>query len=378
MAIYDQIITTYSDTTPHVRVISNAIQFIDPRDVPLLDYLGGLDAARSKFEIGGNGYKIEILEDEDEPLETTANDTNLTNDTTLTDITVADASYFSPGDSIMMQDEYMVVSAVDVANNTITVHSRSYGGTNSTHASNQAITIVGQARLEGDDADYPAIVDITAPYNYTSIFQKGLKVTGSMQAIDQYGISDELAYQGAKALPERLKRVNRMLYHGIRAAGSASTPRSAGGLPTFITTNSVNAGGTIVKADVDDAMEKAYGYGGYPDVLVLNHGPTKDLKDVIDTSSFVRVNQEEDKIGTRPVRRVVTQFGEVEVLMDRHCPVAKAYVLDSSKAGVYTLRPFAFYGIARTGDSEKNELIGEFSFLVANEKAHAYIYGITS
>ena len=378
MAVYDQIVTTYSDTTPHMRVISNTIQFIDPRDTPLLDYLGGLDAAKSKFDIGGSGTKIEILEDEFRPLTSAiADDTDVTDDSAVTSFDVADASVFHVGDVLLASAEYLWVSAADVTNNTVTVV-RGFGGTQATLASDAAITIVGQARLEGADASYGPIVDITAPYNYTNIFEKGLKVTGTVRAIDQYGISDELAYQAAKAMPEQLRLVERMLFYGARNAGSATAARSAGGLEVFVTTNSINAGGTVVKADYDGAMEKAYGYGGFPDVAVMNHAVAKDLKDVIDTSAFVRFGQDENRVGTAPVANIVTQFGQLNVLMDRHCPVARSYVLQSDKVGVYTLRPFAMYDIAKSGDSDKVDLVGELSFLVANDAAHAYIYGITS
>jgi hypothetical protein len=378
MAVYDQMITSYSDTTPHIRVISDVIQMIDPVDTPLLDYLGGLDTARSKFRINQNGYKVEILEDEYAPLASTAASTALTASTTLTNFTVADASIFQDGHVIQIDDEYMVVKAADTTNNTITVYSRSYGGTNATHASTSAITIVGMARLEGDDADYGPIVDITAPYNYTSIFQEALKVSGTQQVVDQYGISDEFAYQANKIIPSKLRLLNRMAFHGVRAAGSASAPRSAGGLGTFITNNSVNAGGAIVKADIDGLMEAIYADGGNPDVIVMNQGPANDIRDILDSSSFVRVSQEESVLGMNPIRRVRTQYGELNLLMDRHCPVAKAYVLDSSKVGFYQLRPFAMKPLSVTGDSVKGEVVGEFSFLVANDKAHGYIYGITS
>ena len=378
MAVYDQAVTTYSDTTPHMRVVSNVIQFIDPRDIPLIDYLGGLDAAKSKLSIRGNGTKIEILEDEFRPLTSAvADDADVTDDSTVTSFDVADASVFHVGDVLAASAEYLWVSARDVTNNTVTVV-RGFGGTQATLASDAAITIVGQARLEGADASYGPIVDITAPYNYTNIFEKGLQVTGTMQHIDQYGISDELAYQAGKAMPEQLRLVERALYYSPRNAGSGTAARSMGGLPTFVTTNSVNAGGSVVKADYDAAMEAAYGYGGFPDVAVMNHAVAKDLKDVIDTSAFVRFDQSESQVGTVPVRSIVTQFGQLNVLMDRHCPVARSYVLQSDKVGLYTLRPFAMYDVAKTGDSEKVDLVGELSFMVANDEAHAYIYGITS
>lgn len=381
MAVYDQIITTYSDTTPHIRVISDVIKLIDPVDTPLLARLGGLDAARSKFRIRENGYKIEILEDEYAPLTSTI--TNGTSGTVAlttntVSFTVTDASMFQDGTIVKVDDEYMVVKAVNTSTNNVEVYSRSYGGTNATHDGTAAIEIVGMARLEGDDADYGPVVDISAPYNYTGIFQKALKVTGSMQVTDQYGIGDEFSYQAQKALPELFRLVEKSIFHGIRAAGAADSPRSYGGLPTFITDNSVNAGGAIAKSDIDNLMEAIYGDGGQPDLLVMNHAVANDLKALLDSSSFLRVEQGNSTFGMNALTRVVTQYGELELLIDRFCPVAKAYALDTSKIGFYTLRPFGWYELAKTGDSKKGEVVGEFSFLVANDKAHGWVYGITS
>lgn len=378
MAVYDQPVTTYSDTTPHVRVISDVISMIDPADTPTLLALGGLDAARSKFRVGQNGTMIEILEDELDPLTGAANATTITNSTTITNFTVSDASVFQDGHVILIDAEYMVVSAVDLTNNTITVYSRSYGGTNATHASTSAISIVGMARLEGDDADYGPVVDITAPYNYTSIFQKGIRVTGTQRVIDQYGKDDEFMYQANKRIPHLLRLVDSAIFHGIRAAGSASAPRSMGGLGTFITNNSTAAGGAIVKNDIDYVMELVYLDGGNPDLLIVNPSVASDIRDILDTSSFVRLGLENDMLGMAAIERVQTQYGSLTIVMDRFCPLATAYILDSAKVGLYTLRPFAAYDLSKTGDSDKGEVVGEFSMLVANDKAHGLITGITS
>ena len=59
--IYDPPVDTYDNTNIEIRVISNIVQFIDPKETPLLNRLGGLDAARSKFKVGENGTKIELL-----------------------------------------------------------------------------------------------------------------------------------------------------------------------------------------------------------------------------------------------------------------------------------------------------------------------------
>lgn len=377
MTVYDQQVTSYSDTTPHVRVIYDVIQMIDPVDTPLLEALGGLDSARSKFKVDQNGYKVELLEDEYDPLsDTAAQGTTITTNTTS--LTVTDASIFKEGHVIQVDDEYMVVSAVDTTGQTITVYARNYGGTNATHASTSTVYIVGQARLEGADADYGPVVDITAPYNYTSIFEDAVNVSGTMQAIDQYGIGSPLDYQVEKKVQALLRQVELAAFHGIRSAGSASAPRSFGGLPTFVTNNSVNAGGAIAKSDIDILMEYIMLDGGNPDLLVCNPSIGRDIKDLIDTSSFVSVDQANTQLGMAPITTISTQYGNLRLLMSRWCPTAKAYILDSSKVGFYTLRPFALHDIAKTGDSSKKEVIGEFSLLLANDKAHGYIYGLTT
>ena len=376
MTIYDQPKTTYSDQTAHSRVISDVIQMIDPRDTPLLSRLG-LDGARSKFNVRLNGYKIELLEDELDPLETTANNGAIigTADTTFT---VTDASVFQDGHVILIDAEYMVVKSADTQSNTIEVYSRAYGGTNATHAADAAIQIVGMARLEGDDADFGPIVDMSAPYNYTSIFQKAVQVSGTQQVISQYGIEDEFLYQANKAVPHLLRLVERAAFHGVRSAGSAAAPRSMGGLGTFITDNTLDAGGAIAKADVDAIMEEVFMDGGHPDLLVMNPRVANQLRALLDNSSFVRISQDENKVGLAAIERVITQYGQLELVMDRWCPTTTAYVIDSGKLGFYTLRSFEVKELARSGDSLKGEVVGELSLLIANEKAHGKITGITT
>lgn len=379
MAVYDQQVTSRSDTTPHVRVIADVIKMIDPRDTPTLLALGGLDSARQKFALRQNGYKVEILEDELDPLTgAVANGTVAVTTNTLS-FTVADASVFQDGHVILIDSEYMVVSAVDAANDTITVYERAYGGTNATHATNASIEIVGMARLEGDDADYGPIVDITAPYNYTSIFQKALNVSGTMQAIDQYGISDEFSYQASKRLPHLFRLIDKAIFHGVRDDGTTSPyTRSMGGLGTFVTDNSTAAGGAITKAQIDYVMEQVYIDGGNPDLLIVHPSVANDVHAILDTSSYVRLGLDNDMLGMAAIERVQTQYGSLTIVMDRFAPLSKAWILDSSKVGLYTLRPFQSWELAKVGDSKKGEVVGEFSLLVANDKAHGQITGITS
>jgi hypothetical protein len=376
--VYDQQKTTYNDTNIQVRIVSEVIRMIDPVDTPLLQMLGGLDAARSKFNVRENGKMIELLEDE---YGATAGAFAAGGATTVTlgdtQFTVADASVLQPGSVILFGTEYAWISAVNTTTNVITM-TRTVKGTNDTAASDEAFSIVGMARLEGADASYIGLNEVATVYNYTGIQQKALNVSGSDEAIDYYGMGSPFAYQAAKAIPELLRNIELQLFHGYRAAGSASVARSWGGIDVFIGSNTVAAGGAIAKSDIDILQEYIHLDGGMPDLLVLHPGVARDLHDLIDSSSFVRVDQSEQKIGLGPLMWAQTQFGNLRVVMDRWCPSGTGFVLDSSKIGLYTLRPFAWKPLAVTGDSKKGEVVGEFSLLVANNEAHGTITGLTT
>ena len=111
-------------TLRRISAYFHVINIISPTDTPLIAALGGISGARSKFKIRENGYKIEILEDE---LPQTSDTLAVAMTTSATSLTVADASIFQPGDVILIDAEYMVVSAVDVTTNVVTVFSRAYG-----------------------------------------------------------------------------------------------------------------------------------------------------------------------------------------------------------------------------------------------------------
>jgi hypothetical protein len=285
---------------------------------------------------------------------------------------------FNPGDVILIGSEKMVVAdgGVNVGTNVITVDSRAYGGTNATHATGATITFVGSARLEGDDADYVGLTSLSYPYNYTSIFQQGVKVTGSENVIGQYGKpSGEMDYQIGKAIEEQARLLERMFFHGVRRIGTASVSRSMGGIGTYVTANSSSLTTVVTKAAYDTVSKAVYDDGGMVDVLIIGTGGANTLHNLLDNSSFLRIEQENTMFGMRPVAKLNTQFSEnVALVMSRHCPANKAYALDSNKVGFYTYRPFGEYDVARSGDSMKRELIGEFSLLVANGAlGHGYI-----
>ena len=365
---------TYSDTTPQVRVVTDYISLLDPSDAPFIELIGGLDGASGKFQFRNQGKVVEWLEDTLTPLSGTIAQQSMTTATTVVTITVDDGDVFQPGHILLVGTEKMWVSAV--SGDVITVTRGFAGSTSATQASNAAYTIIGMARLEGDDSDPIGYTDITSNSNYTQIFHKEIKVTGSEMAIDNYGFTDAYQYQAAKAIPEMMRLIERTLQYGYRDAGSTTTPRTMGGYQTFITSNLAD-GSSITPTKIEDALELAYNAGGGGEfAAVVNPATYQTIKSKYDSSAYVRYAPEQTRVGML-VDKIVTPFGNVSFTVDRWQLSTLIPMLRLDNIGMLTLRPWQVEDLAKTGDARKTELVGEFTLCVRQDKSHALLTAVS-
>jgi hypothetical protein len=364
---------TYSDTTPQKTVITDLISIIDPSDTPLIEALGGLDGAASKFRFTeGDSTVVKWLEDTLTPLTgVLANSATIAS--TDTTMTVGDANMVQEGHILLIDAEQVWVSGKASAVITVT---RNYGGTQASHDSIAAFTIIGMARLEGDDSDDLGYTDVSVNSNYTQIYHKEIQVSGSQQKIAQYGIDDEFNYQAAKAVPELMRLIERQLYYGVRSAGSSTSARSMGGLSTFITDNKVS-GATLSQAAFEDAVEAAFNDGGPgPWLAPVNSTNYQKIKNFYDSSNYLRVDVGQTEVGME-ITAIKTPFGRVNLLLDRWALSGTIPIVDVNRAGLLTYRPFTQEELAKTGDSKKGEVIGEFTLCVKDDKAHALLTSVS-
>ena len=374
MAVFDSPITTYSDTTPQKRVITDVISILDPSDAPAVDALGGLDGASGKFRfVNEKGTAVVWLEDNLGPL-ADALAASCTSDATT--ITVADASVLQPGHIINIDLEQIWVSATNTTTNVITV-TRNFGGTQATHASAAAVAIIGMARLEGAESDAIAFTDRYTGTNYTQILHKEIKVTRTQSQIAQYGISDEMAYQGDKVVPELMRLLERHFYYNAAAkAGSGTTPRAMGGVRAFVTDNTV-AGTTLASSHFENAVKAAYEDGGEGPWFAFC-APTnyQKVKNFYDNSTYLQIPRSETTVGM-VITKVVTPFGDVNLVLDRWAKTTEIPIIDPKHAGFKTFYPFTQEPLAKSGDYERSEVVGEFTLCVRQDKAHALLTAVS-
>ena len=193
-------------------------------------------------------------------------------------------------------------------------------------------------------------------------------------------MTDQMQYESAKSIPEMMRLIERQLQYGKRSAGSTTAPRMMGGYQEFITTNKASGSGisvaTACVAAIEDAVELIYNAGGGGDFLAIVNPATYQLiKNAYDSSAYVRYAPEQNRFGTL-VDRIVTPFGDVSFVIDRWQLSSLIPIMKLDNVGMLTLRPWQVEDLAKTGDAEKKQLIGEFTFCMKLEKSHALLTSV--
>ena len=255
---------------------------------------------------------------------------------------------------------------------------------------------VANAVVEGADASSATLAPTTRVGNRTQISQKTIQIAGTLESIDKAGRKSEKAYQLSKASSELKRDMEKILLSNQAAVtGDASTARKLGSLQAWLETNYVGAGtagsdGTTARVSGTDAaftetmlksaVKQAYEAGGNPSVLMVT--PTQ--KQVV--SGFAGIAEQRYQAPSNKPTTIVgaadvylSDFGTLSVVPNRFMSADAddngevAFVLDPEYASIAYLRPFATNELAKTGDSEKTQLIVEYTLEVKNEAAHAII-----
>ena len=253
------------------------------------------------------------------------------------------------------------------------------------------------AAVEGADATSATLSPTTRVGNRTQISQKTIQISGTLESVDKAGRKSEKAYQLSKASSELKRDMEKILLSNqVASAGNSSTARTLGGLQAWINTN-VSLGtsgvagslGTTAKVDgtnrafdedqVKEVVREAYTNGGNPSVVMVSPAKKQEF------SAFSGIAQQRyNADGNKPSTIVgaadiyLSDFGTLSVVPNRFMTAEAdsgevAFVLDPEYAAIAYLRPFQTNELAKAGDSEKTQLLVEYTLEVKNEAAHGLV-----
>jgi hypothetical protein len=241
------------------------------------------------------------------------------------------------------------------------------------------------AQLEGFEAQDATLTPPELRENYTQILEKTFKIAETQDAVDLYGRAKETAYQTVKAGKE-LKRDLELAYVGLDQAGVLSTSdvarrtASATRMVDAAVTVDAAAGGTaapLTEGLILEAAQLGYEEGAEPNYLMIK--PSDSLRVAAFDNSAGRsrdIPGDSRKI-VNVIDLYVSPFGEYKVVLNRFMLKSTAWLLDPEMWKHVTLRPWSRTPLAKTGDSNRQMLVGEFGLKNKNFKSSPLITGLT-
>ena len=242
--------------------------------------------------------------------------------------------------------------------------------------------VATNASVEGADAGTASTITQTVKTANTQIFDKVVQVSGTAEAVGTYGRTSDLAYAIAKAG----KEIKRDIEHSFVGAGQAGTAgngttarqlTSAANQIAAATTNTAGSNRAFTEALLLDVLQKCYEEGGEPNQVQVTPSHSVTVAGFATASG----RQRDFATGTTLVNAVdiiISPFGQVSVVPNRFLNANTCLVLDTEYWSRAVLRPMQTIVLAKTGDSDKRQMLTELTLVCENDKASGKIDALTA
>lgn len=249
--------------------------------------------------------------------------------------------------------------------------------------------------IEGDDATTDASTATTRLFNYRAISDKVARVTGTQEAVSKAGRKSEMALQMKKRMKEIKKDVEAaLLENNAYVAGNDTLASECAGAQAYIKTNTDKASDATASAGngsdahtdgtaraltesmVEGVLAAAWASGGTPSLGILN--AFQKRKFATFSGNATRTANDTTKV-TNSVDVYIDPLGnEVRLVPCRQVPTDVVYFFDPEYVAFAVLRDFSTIDLAKTGDSERKQILVEYTLEMRTEKAHAGIYDLSA
>lgn len=262
--------------------------------------------------------------------------------------------------------------------------------------------VAANAQIEGDDVStFTAVTPTVRLGNYTQISTKNVVISGTNQAVKSAGRNNEMTYQLSMKSAELKRDMEAALCSAANGsggavsnastsathAGSTSAARVLRGLEGWIATNvDLGASGVapvytmgswaaptdgtaraFTESQLKSVLQKCYNEGGEPDTIMVGASQKQTFSTF--TGGSTRFDKSEDKSLTAAIDVYVSDFGTLKVVPNRFQRARTAFVLETDKWALATLRSFETVDLAKTGDADKKLLTVEYTLEARQEKS---------
>ena len=242
--------------------------------------------------------------------------------------------------------------------------------------------------LEGADAAFIQVAPTVMLNNHTQIFAEAVQVSGTVDAVSTYGRARESAYQLAKSAAA-LKRDLENAFVGTAQSAVTGSDGVARQMASFqVQTSQItadqaavnnvytgNAGTAPTETNFLTALQNVYTAGVDPTIIMLTPANSIIFAAFAAAAGRYRTLSTggDDKTLVNVVNLYVSPFGEQKVLVNRFLKSSDSLIYDPKFWAKATLRPWTRETLAKTGDSLKMMIVGEFSLKCKNPAASAIV-----
>lgn len=378
---------TYSDTVNEKIDISSALDSLRATDVPLLTLIG-----RDSLRDPAVAVKHEWLEYDLRGQVGNLSDASANNTTNpvAVNMVAGDDVKFRVNDIVRVtsstgSEEICRITVVTFGANigvdpgTITLSRGWGGGTIVAHASGATVTLVAPALPQGSDPGLARTAGTTNRFNYTQIFEEDVVVSATEQATAHITRAGDPAQLIADHLEIIGTNMEKTLLFGRRSAPGALVPSTMAGLRATLSTNVYDkAGAALTETMLSDALQDLWNVGAKAMVIVVNSIQKRRIDSFMDP--FRMAGYTDTRFGSI-VSRYVSNFGDLDILMDRWMPTNEVLILNPSKIGFGPLSGRSLSVMKLPPPSkeyDKWQISGEYTAEVRLEKSHAWIKNLAT
>lgn len=256
------------------------------------------------------------------------------------------------------------------------------------------------AVIEGNDATTTAAIASVRLGNYTQISDKVPRVTRTQRQVNSAGRGDELDYQIMK-MGKLLKNdmESALLANKAKAVGSESVARELAGIESWLATNTdlgatgvaptgdgtdARTAGTpraLDEAFLKDVLASCWDEGGDPDTIMVGSFNKQAMSAFVGGGTSGPAQRTVDGDSSRVNTAIdiyVSDFGSLKVVPNRFMVQESMLVLEMDMWAMSTLADFEETPLAKTGDSDRVQILSEYTLEARNEAASGIVADLTT
>lgn len=263
------------------------------------------------------------------------------------------------------------------------------------------------AAVEGDDSTANTADPTVRLYNYLQTLKKTVQVSGKARKISTAGRADEFNYQLKKRMAELGRDLEAaMTQNNAATAGSAASAPLLASFESWIASASTAVGnyysvgtgtaqtsagqssgtpstapvdstvaGTLTEASLKYVIRECWNKGGAPSMVIVGASVKQKISGsftgIATRFKDVKGDTEASIIAGADV--YVSDFGNINIVPSRFSRARTVLVVDPEYWAIASLRGFTMERLAKTGDSDKAHIVGDYTLECRNDLASGKI-----